>query len=176
MYMQEKIGNVILDYTWYPGEDLYSDGAIEERLLEIARTSAPEDLDAAVAAEADWAVLYHLSHVRENITASLQLTKKDSVLEIGAGCGAVTGALAKMAGSVTCVDLSRRRSLVNAWRHKDFDNIQILVGNFQDIEKNLTEKYDCITLIGVFEYAQAYIAGTADGSSTKDVTAPYTAS
>ena len=74
--MQEKIGNVILDYTWYPGEDLYSDGAIEERLLEIARTSAPEDLDAAVAAEADWAVLYHLSHVRENITASLQLTKK----------------------------------------------------------------------------------------------------
>ncbi len=175
MYMQEKIGNVILDYTWYPGEDLYSDGAIEERLLEIARTSAPEDLDAAVAAEADWAVLYHLSHVRENITASLQLTKKDSVLEIGAGCGAVTGALAKMAGSVTCVDLSRRRSLVNAWRHKDFDNIQILVGNFQDIEKNLTEKYDCITLIGVFEYAQAYIAGTADGSSTKDVTAPYTA-
>ena len=101
--MQEKIGNVILDYTWYPGEDLYSDGAVEDRLLEIARTTAPEDLDAAVAKEADWAVLYHLSHVRENITASLQLSKEDSVLEIGAGCGAVTGALARMAGSVTCI-------------------------------------------------------------------------
>ena len=128
-YMQEKIGNVILDDTRYSGENLNSDGAIEDRLLEIVRTTAPEDLDAAVAAEADWAVLYHLSHVRENITASLQLTKNDSILEIGAGCGAVTGALAKMAGSVTCVDLSRRRSLVNAWRHKECDNIRIFAGN-----------------------------------------------
>ena len=31
------------------------------------------------------------------------------------------------------------------------------MGNFQDIEKNLTEKYDYITLIGVFEYGEAYI-------------------
>ena len=171
--MQEKIGKVILDYTWYPGEDLYSDGAVEDRLLEIARASAPEDLDAAVAKEADWAVLYHLSHVRENIAASLQLSKDDSVLEIGAGCGAVTGALAEMAGSVTCIDLSRRRSLVNAWRHRDLDNIKILVGNFQDIEKNLTEKYDCITLIGVFEYAQAYIASSGADGGAEDIAAPY---
>ena len=31
-----KIGNVCLDETYYPGEDLYSDGAVEERLLELA--------------------------------------------------------------------------------------------------------------------------------------------
>ena len=40
------------------------------------------------------------------------------------------------------------------------DNVKIMVGNFQDVESSLTEKYDYITLIGVFEYSQGYI-GTA---------------
>ena len=38
--------------------------------------------------------------------------------------------------------------------------MKIMVGNFQDVESSLTEKYDYITLIGVFEYSQGYI-GTA---------------
>jgi SAM-dependent methyltransferase len=80
-----------------------------------------------------------------------------------------------MAGSVTCVDLSRRRSLVNAWRHKECDNIRIFAGNFWDIEKNLPETYDCITLIGAFGYAQAYMSGTEAAGDAGDVTAPYTA-
>lgn len=42
-------------------------------------------------------------------------------------------------------------------RHRNQENLKILVGNFQEIEKNLTEKYDYITLIGVFEYGEAYI-------------------
>ena len=33
------------------------------------------------------------------------------------------------------------------------------MGNFQEIEKKLTETYDYITLIGVFEYADGYISG-----------------
>lgn len=153
----EQIGNVKLDYTWYPGEDLYSDGEIEDRLLEIAKTVKEEDLNAVIAKERDWAVLYHMSHVRQNIVDWLPFEKTDRVLEIGAGCGAVTGALVQKAGEVTCVDLSRKRSLVNAWRNREAKNLTILVGNFQDIEKNLTEKYDYITLIGVFEYAKGYI-------------------
>ena len=31
----EKIGQVILDDTLYPGKDLYTDGAIEDEMLEI---------------------------------------------------------------------------------------------------------------------------------------------
>lgn len=40
--MQEKIGNVTLDYEYYPGEDLYSDGPVEEELLEIAKNYQEE--------------------------------------------------------------------------------------------------------------------------------------
>ena len=70
---------------------------------------------------------------------------------------AITGALAKKAGSVTCIDLSKMRSTINAYRNRECDNVKIMVGNFQDIEVSLTEKYDYITLIGVFEYSEGYI-------------------
>ncbi len=47
------------------------------------------------------------------------LFKKDaSVLEIGAGCGAISGVLCRNAKHVTSVDLSKRRSLINANRNK----------------------------------------------------------
>lgn len=154
---REQIGKVTLDYTCYPGKDLYSDGEIEDRLLEIARTTGEEEMNAVIDREKDWAVLYHMSHIRKNIVDWLPIEKTDEVLEIGAGCGAITGALTEKAGHVTCVDLSRKRSLVNAWRHQNAGNLTIMVGNFQDIEKNLSQKYDYITLIGVFEYAQGYI-------------------
>ena len=52
------------------------------------------------------------------------------------------------------------RSTINAYRNRECDNVKIMVGNFQDVESSLTEKYDYITLIGVFEYSQGYI-GTA---------------
>lgn len=155
--MQERIGKVLLDYESYPGEDLYSDGEIEDELLSIAKNCREDQLDQVVAQRKSWPVLYHFSHVRGNILQWLPMRGDEQVLEIGSGCGAITGTLASKAGSVTCIDLSKKRSLVNAYRNRQRDNLQIYVGNFQDIEKRLTEKYDLITLIGVFEYAQGYI-------------------
>lgn len=154
---QEKIGNVLLDYTYYPGEDLYSDGPVEEELLEIARNYTEDQLNQVIAERKSWPVLYHFSHIRQNIIEWLPITKEDSVLEIGSGCGAITGGLAKKAKDVTCIELSRMRSRINANRNRDCGNVEILVGNFQDIEKNLSRKYDYITLIGVFEYSEGYI-------------------
>ena len=148
--MQEKIGNVVLDYEYYPGEDLYSDGPVEEELLEIAKSHKEEELNQVIAQKNSWPVLYHFSHIRQNILEWIPMTKKDKVLEIGSGCGAITGALARKAGSVTCIELSKMRSTINAYRNRDYENVKIMVGNFQDIEKNLEEKFDYITLIGVF--------------------------
>ena len=39
---QEKIGGVIMDYTYYAGQDLYSDGAVEDEMLDIAMNNSPE--------------------------------------------------------------------------------------------------------------------------------------
>ncbi|MCR4890669.1 MAG: class I SAM-dependent methyltransferase [Lachnospiraceae bacterium] len=155
----EKIGHVILDYTDYPGEDFYSEGADEDALLDIVREHTPDEYNHIIAASRRWSVLYHLSNLRGNIVDFLPIEKNHTVLEIGAGCGAVTGALSEKAGFVTCVELSRKRSLINAYRHQDRENIAILVGNFQDIYERLNHKFDYIMLIGVLEYAAAYIDG-----------------
>ena len=95
--------------------------------------------------------------MRWNIISSIPIGSTDNVLEIGAGCGAITGSLSDRAGKVTCVELSKKRSMINAYRNKDKKNIEIKVGNFEVIHNHLKEKYDIITLIGVFEYAQSYI-------------------
>ena len=148
---------MILDDRFYPGKDLYSDGAVEDELLEIAEKYPEEELNRVIAERKSWPVLYHFSHVRENILSWLPFTGEESVLEIGSGCGAVTGALCARAKKVTCIELSRKRSMINAKRHKNCENLTILLGNFQEIEKNLKEQYDYITLIGVFEYGENYI-------------------
>lgn len=156
--MIEEIGKVRLDLKHYPGEDYYCDGAVEDELLEITRNYAEVEYPRMIEERKSWPILYHLSALRENIVDWLPIDKDMKVLEIGSGCGAITGALARKAGEVTCVDLSRKRSMINAYRHMDCENVTIHVGNFQDIEPDLPNDYDYICLIGVFEYAQAYIA------------------
>ena len=159
MELREQIGKIILDYQDYPGEDFYCDGEVEDELLAIARDHSPVEFGQIIEEKKSWPVLYHLSSQRENIVSWLPINKDMKVLEIGSGCGAITGALSKKAGSVTCVDLSKKRSLINAYRHEDCDNVTIRVGNFQDIEPKLDIDYDYALLIGVFEYGQSYIGG-----------------
>jgi SAM-dependent methyltransferase len=146
-----------LDLTHYPGEDLYCDGDIEDTLLQITRDYAVVEYPRIIEESGNWPILYHLSPLRENIVEWLPITKDMKVLEVGAGCGAITGALSRKAGEVTCIDLSKKRSQINANRHMDAENVTIHVGNFQDIEPDLPCDYDYICLIGVFEYGQAYI-------------------
>lgn len=155
----EVIGKVKLDYTHYPGEDYYCDGAVEDEILEIVKSYSQVEYGKIIEERKSWPVLYHLSEQRENIVSWLPINKGMKVLEIGSGCGAITGALADKAGRVDCVDLSRKRSLVNAYRHAYCDNVTINVGNFQDIEPDLDTDYDYALLIGVFEYGQSYIGG-----------------
>ncbi|MEJ8738525.1 class I SAM-dependent methyltransferase [Erysipelotrichaceae bacterium HCN-30851] len=154
--MVEKLGNVILDYTFYNGDDSYSDGDIEEDLLHLV-SQEEKSIIQILAEDNRWPILYHLSPVRKNILAWYDFKPNSSVLEIGAGCGAVTGILCEKTQRVTCIELSKRRSLINATRNKNYDNLKIMVGNFNDIE--LKEKYDYITLIGVLEYAAYYTLG-----------------
>lgn len=155
--MTEKIGNVLLDYEFYKGQDFYSDGDIEDKILGIVENHEPEEFNDIIAKNKDWAIMYHLSHIRRNILGSVDIGRNDKVLEIGSGCGAITGGLADKAESLTCVELSKKRSLINANQNKHCENVKIMVGNFQEVEPSLEEDFDIITLIGVFEYASLYI-------------------
>lgn len=155
--MTEKIGKITLDYKHYPGEDFYCDGEVEDELLDIVKNYSPVEFGRIIEERAKWPILYHLSPLRENIVDWIPMEKDAKVLEIGSGCGAVTGRLAEKAGSVTSIDLSKKRSLINAYRHQECDNVTIHVGNFKDIEPDLPDDFDYICFIGVFEYGRSYI-------------------
>ena len=152
-----QIGKVKLDYQFYPGKDLYSDGEIEDKILSIVKNAAHVEYPSIIEESGSWPILYHLSSLRGNIVDWLPIKSTDKVLEIGSGCGVITEKLAEKAKSVTCVDLSAKRSRINAYRNQDKDNIEIHVGNFSDIEPSLEEDYDFACMIGVFEYGQSYI-------------------
>lgn len=152
-----QIGKVKLDYQFYPGKDLYSDGEIEDKILSIVKNAAHVEYPSIIEESRSWPILYHLSSLRGNIVDWLPIKPTDKVLEIGSGCGVITEKLAEKAKSVTCVDLSAKRSRINAYRNQDKDNIEIHVGNFSDIEPSLGEDYDFACMIGVFEYGQSYI-------------------
>lgn len=155
--LEEKIGNVILDLSLYSGTDLYSEGQSEDELLSAVKNHKPEEYNQLIKDKKTWSFLYHLSHLRGNIVEWMDEIDDADVLEIGSGCGAITGILSDKAKSVTCVELSKKRSMINAYRNRQKNNITIKVGNFEDVEKTLTKKYEVITLIGVFEYAASYI-------------------
>ncbi len=152
-----KIGKVTLNFKHYAGVDLYSDGAIENDLLEIVRKYKKEEYPQIIEERANWPILYHLSDQRANIVEWIPMEPGAKVLEVGSGCGAITGMLSKKAGQVIACDLSRRRSEINATRNQECDNVTIHVGNFRDIEPDLPIDFDYIFLIGVFEYGQGYI-------------------
>lgn len=144
-----------LNLKYYTQIDHYSDGDVEEDILEFVQngwslTDIPKD-------RRSYACAYHLAQMRENIITWYPMKKTDKVLEIGSGCGGVTGALCEMAGSVTSVELSKRRATINYERHKSYDNLEILVGNFNDMQ--LKPEYDYVVLIGVFEYAMSFTKG-----------------
>lgn len=150
--MVEKVGNVVLNYKFYTGKDAYSDGTIENELLELV--TQEQDVMKILKNDKRWPILYHLSPVRQNILEWYPIPEDAQVLEVGAGCGAVTGALCRKARHVTCIELSKKRSLINANRNREYSNLEIVVGNFNDVK--LDKKFDYITLIGVLEYAKYY--------------------
>ena len=143
----------VLNLKFYKGEDLYSDGDVEDRLLALCESGRP--LQAILMENVDWPILYHLSDVRENVLEWYGFDPQASLLEIGAGCGAVTGLFCRRVKRVVCNDLSKRRSTINAVRNGGYGNLEIFVGNFEDLV--LEERFDYVTLIGVLEYAGYYI-------------------
>ncbi len=139
---------------FYKGEDKYSDGDIEDIILNYTENFTEANMDEVFKNDLRWPVFYHLTNIRKNIINWYPMKKDATVLEIGAGMGAITSTLCEKAGRVVCVELSKRRATAIANRNKTRENLEIMVGNLNDMQFN--EKFDYITLVGVLEYANLY--------------------
>jgi len=143
----------MMNESFYQGRDLYSDGDIEEEILALVKNHT--DFTEILAQETRWPILYHLSPERWNLLDWYPFEKAGTLLEIGAGCGALTGLFCRKLKEVVAVELSRKRSEVISERFRNFQNLKILVGNFSEMD--FDGLFDYVTLIGVLEYAKSFI-------------------
>lgn len=135
----------------------YSDGDnAETELAEIIKKAQ----DVSVLSDelpqhcTDWARLYHLSATRGNILRPFEHLLKGRVLEIGAGCGAISRYLGECGVELLCLEGSPRRAAVAASRTRDLHNVTVVAERFDDFK--LEEQFDAVTLIGVLEYASMF--------------------
>ena len=147
--------NEVLNLKFYKGEDTYSDGDIEDDILLAVKMN--DDYEEFLKTQNQWPFLYHLSPIRENLLEWYDFNPEGTLLEIGSGCGAMSGLFCKKVKRVVGIDLSKRRSTINMYKNKAYDNLEIYVGNFTDID--IEEKFDYVTLIGVLEYSCYYVGG-----------------
>ena len=140
----------VWNINYYKDNDQYSDGDVEDQILKIIADNEPERYTEAIMQNYSWPVFYHLTRTRRNILNWYDFKRDSDVLEIGCGFGALTGLLCDKCNSVTAVELSQRRAMGTLLRCRDKENLEIIVGNLNDIE--FEKKYDYITLIGVLEY------------------------
>ena len=151
----ERIGSVQLNTDAFREEPVRTDAEklqdadLEEILRIVQDEGWPEGREKALTENPSWSKLYHLSDIRKNVLRPFLRKKTGKVLELGSGCGALTGILAENAETAECLDTSEKRSRVNAFRHRKFTNLTIYAGEY-DLAEPLLGKYSLIVVEEAF--------------------------
>jgi 2-polyprenyl-3-methyl-5-hydroxy-6-metoxy-1,4-benzoquinol methylase len=137
----------------------YSDGQeMEAGMLESLRKIRDRSVFSheVRALRKNWTTKYHFSPLRGNLLRPFadELRGAD-VLEMGAGCGAVTRFMGEAGARVVAVEGSAMRAAIIAKRCEDLPNVRVIADNFQDFETD--QRFDFVTLIGVLEYSRHFI-------------------
>ncbi len=122
---EERYGNVPVCYLDPDAIELQRAPEEDERIL----TLLEEGYDCRTGSEVSWPVLYHLSHLRENLTEWLPIGAEDMVLEFGADSGQLTGGFLKKAGRVVCLEERISRCRILARRYAEAENLTVYAGD-----------------------------------------------
>jgi len=149
-------------HCWLPRGEAqnwdYSDGdAVERRLLQLLQACGDRSvLSSELAGKiSDWPTRYYFSAKRANLLRPMVDLLRGRVLEIGAGCGAITRYLGETAAEVVALEPSHRRAQVAAARCSGLDNVKVVVEQLERFHAT-GERFDAVTLIGVLEYAHRF--------------------
>lgn len=145
-------------------ESTYRDGA-EEALYDIVTAAADDELgstdDTLLSRTEGWAQQYHVHPARANVVRPLDIPAGARVLEIGAGCGAVSRYLGETGAQLDALEPVPSRARVARARTRDLPNVEVFVGALDDVPAEPV--YDVVVVVGVLEYV--------GGGSRED--APY---
>lgn len=107
-----------------------------------------------LSADTPWPLVYHLSPMRENILNWYDFKENASVLELGAGFGALTGLLCNKCKNVISIVENEVKQTAIRQRWKDKKNLDVIVSPLNNLDIN--KRFDYIILIGIFEYAKLF--------------------
>nr|WP_295234126.1 methyltransferase [uncultured Brevundimonas sp.] len=136
----------------------YSDGReIEENILSILKnakdlSSLSVELQKKII---DWPTSYYLSPRRANLLRPVESLLQGRVLEVGAGCGALTRYLGEVAQDVVAIEGSAARASAAVERVRDLKNSTVVRGLIQDFRCD--QPFDAVICVGVLEYARVYV-------------------
>lgn len=103
----------------------------------------------------DWFHSYHLSPARSNLLRPFRERLGGTVLELGAGCGAITRYLGECAASVVAVEGTWQRSLICSERTRDQPNVQVVHSEITKFDIPL--QFDAVVIVGVLEYSALFV-------------------
>jgi len=151
------------DGIWFPQNGdanfSYSDGDdAENYLLEVVRQASDRSSLSSELASAirDWGSAYHLSPNRANLLRPFSdFLKGKRVLELGAGCGALTRYLGELGCKVVAVEGSQRRAEIARARTEDLTNVSVICDRIERFVS--ADQYDVVLVVGVLEYSRIFI-------------------
>ncbi len=161
--MRDRVGNVALCADFWDGTEPLADASGQgAELLQLVSVTPEADFPRLITEHPSWHVLYHLSPLRQNLINWFPFSPGQSVLEIGAACGAVTGAFLGRGLRVTGLEPSPRRCEINATRHSACEGLTLLAGRMQTALPALRQRFDHVTLFFLPERAPELFADAAD--------------
>lgn len=149
-------------YTKGEQDISYSDGEIERNILTVLKDLPSNKIEKFKVLEEgiiDWPSEYHLSWVRQNILKPINFNKEETILELGGGTGILSEFIAGKVAQLITIEGTLLRGMDIATRCSSFDNLDIIVANFLELDllEIFGEKsFDKIILIGVLEYVPKY--------------------
>lgn len=132
----------------------YADGAETSvlALVQGASDVSAESVEMLQAAEG-WAMRYHVDPARANVVRAFDIDPAARVLEVGAGCGAVSRYLGETAALVDALEPMPARAAVARERTRDLPGVEVFCGEVDDLPEEAA--YDLIVVVGVLEYVGA---------------------
>lgn len=88
---------------------------------------------------------FALSVIRENVLEWYEFNPDASLLEVGSGCGALTGLFARRVREVTVLDDREDNLEVNRMRHGAHSNIRYVKGSLADCQEG---SFDYVVMVG----------------------------
>jgi len=135
----------------------YSDGAISERrmLSQLAQIKDRSTLSPELRElQQDWPSTYHFSPRRANLLRPFIFPPASRILEVGAGCGALSRYLGESGLEIVGLEGSYRRACIAQTRTEDLANVKIVCAQLDDVD--FGDTYDVVVAVGLLEYAAVY--------------------